>query len=154
MQITDNDIIITLIVSASHRRSDSLLRQIRINQEGIFCGLPVFETLITWDEIAVIAPYTLKFLGHYPVLGIIPRDYKALITRTIEEHAKNAWLRTWYHLLDNINTYFLHRSNALAYINIYQYKLPISIDEFITVIYERFAVELREHQVTVLDWQN
>lgn len=150
MQITEAEIIILLNVPMN-----SLLRQLHITHEGIFCGLPVFSTLISWDKMIAIVPYTLKLFGNnYPALGIIPRDYEALITRAIEEHARNAWQRAWYHLLDRINTWFEHRSNALAPIHIYELSLPISIDELLAVIQERFAVELREHHIIVQDWQN
>lgn len=43
---------------------NSHLRQLHINHEGIFCGLPVFSTLITWDEMIAVVPYTLKLFGN------------------------------------------------------------------------------------------
>jgi hypothetical protein len=153
MQITDTSMTIPLAASASRRRSRVQPHQLRINQEGIFCNLPVFSTLIPWDEIAALVPYTYHFLGDYPVLGIVPRDYNALITRTIEKHAKHAWQKAWYHLLDSINTWFSHGSNALTPIHVYESTLPISIDELLATIQERFAVELCEHHVTIRHWQ-
>jgi hypothetical protein len=150
MQITETEILIPLKVPANSR-----LRQLSINHKGILCGLPIFSTLITWDEMIAMVPYTWKLFGYtYPVLGIIPRDYKSLITRAIEEHTEHAWQRAWYHFLDKINAWFEHGSNARAPIHIFELRLPLSIDELLVVMQERFTVELREHHVMIQGWQN
>jgi len=55
--------------------------------------------------------------------------------------------------MSKIDLYFYRRSNNLSPLIIPQGILPISIDELIAMLQERFASELREYHITVREWQ-
>jgi hypothetical protein len=128
--------------------------QLCISHEGILCST-LFPWSLRWDDIATLFLYTWEYLGSRPALGIVPRDFEALCTRFLEEHSRNARHRACYSLLLRISIWIYRRSKkSLAPIHILQVTLPISLDELIAIIQERFATELREHHITVLGWQN
>ncbi len=124
-------------------------RFVRIDHEGIFFShlLPV---VVKWSEISTLVPYTWTYLGSYHAdLGIIPLNSEAIIDYIVENRSKNFLSM----ILSKINLYLFSRSNALTPLNIPQVFLPITIDELITMIQERFADELSESHITVLGWQ-
>jgi hypothetical protein len=124
-------------------------RFVRINHEGVFFT-HLFPTVVKWSEISTLVPYTRTYLGHrQTALGGVPQDPEAIIARILDERSRNFLSR----FFSRINRYLYRRSNALSPLPIPQVMVPISIDELIALIQERFANELSEHHVTILGWQ-
>ncbi len=127
---------------------------IRIDHEGFFFshlfGVALVPTVVKWSEISTLLPYTLTSLGRsITALGIVPHDPEALIARLVNGRSRNFLS----HFVAQINLFFYRRSSVLTPLNIPQVILPISIDELIAMIQERFAAELREYHITVRRWQ-
>ncbi|EFH87201.1 hypothetical protein [Ktedonobacter racemifer] len=123
---------------------------IRIDREG-FCFTQLFggtqvPTMVAWDEISSLGPYNTVIFGQSIIsLGIFPQDSEAIIARIVAQNSRTFLSR----LTVQINIYFHRRSNFLTPLHIPTGILPISIDELIAMIQERFAVELHEHHITV-----
>jgi hypothetical protein len=120
---------------------------IRINQEGIFYSYYLF-TFVKWDEIAAFVPHKGNNAGGPFVLSIVLRDETTVIARFLEANSKNIWQKTLYCFLTRASLWFSHTSNAPSPLSLHQSVLPLSIDELITAIQERFATELREYHIT------
>lgn len=102
------------------RQMRAPLPYIRINHEGIFASEGSF--LIRWTDIKELSPPTRR-RSHF--LRIVVRDIREVNSRA------------------NI----LSRTFLLAGID--ERTLPVSMDELLTTIQERFATELREHSITI-----
>lgn len=131
-------LLITLLTITLQARSTRSPHQVRINHEGIFTSRDSF--LIKWAEIKELSPAT--FLGS-PYLQIVPWDLAE-----VAERAKVSSGR-FLHFEINLTLLLFGRSKSPAPIGISQRVLPISIDELLTAIQERFASELHEYQVVV-----
>lgn len=124
-------------------------RFVRIDHEG-FLFLYLFPTVVQWSEISSLVPYTRAYLGRpYAELAIVPKDPEAILARIIDERSRGFFS----HFLARINVYFYRRSKTLSPLKVPQVILPVSVDELIAMIQERFANELREHRVAILEWQ-
>lgn len=130
--------LIALLTITLQARSTHSPHQVRINHEGIFTSRDSF--LIKWAEIKELSP--AMFLGS-PYLQIVPWD--------LAEVAKRAKVSSgrFQRFGINLTVLLFGRSKSLAPIGISQVVLPISIDELLTAIQERFASELQEHHIVV-----
>ena len=126
-------------------------RFVRIDHEGIFFSY-LLPTVVKWSEISMLTPYTTRtYLGSRSVaLGIAPQDPENILARITDKRSMNFLS----HFLMKADLYFYHRSNKPSPLILPQMLLPISIDELIAMIQERFANELREHHVVVSGWQD
>ena len=89
-------------------------------------------------------------MGHLQAgLAIVPQNPEVIIARIFDERSRNFLSR----FMSKIDLYFYRRSNNLSPLIIPQGILPISIDELIAMLQERFASELREYHITVREWQ-
>lgn len=130
--------LISLLTITLQARSTRSPHQVSINHEGIFTSRDSF--LIKWAEIKELSPAT--FLGS-PYLQIVPWD--------LAEVAERAKVSSGRSLRFGINLTLLlfGHSKSPAPIGLSQRVLPISIDELLTAIQERFASELNEHHIVV-----
>lgn len=126
----------------------------RVTHEGFsfshLFGVALSPLVVQWSEISALVPYTRIYLGR-PVasLGIVPHDPEAIVARIIQDKS----VSFFSHFLMKVNIYFYQRSKALSPLNIPSVILPVSIDELIELIQERFASELNTHCIAVQGWQ-
>lgn len=111
---------------------------VRINREGIFTSRD--SLLIKWAEIKELSPAT--FMGS-PYLRIVPWNLAEVASRA--KRSSGRFLRFGI----NLTLLLFGRSKSPAPIGLSQRALPISIDELLTAIQERFASELQEHHIVV-----
>lgn len=138
------------IVALMELRPNNNSRLVRVNHDGFFFP-HLLSTIVTWGEISTIAPYMQNYLGqHIAVLAIVPQDTEEILSRVFAERSRS-FFSSFY---AKINIAFYHRSRALSPLQIPQVLLPVSIDDFISLIQERFASELNEHRVAILEWQD
>lgn len=129
----------------------------RIDQAGIQLPTPVswlsyeppFSTLIAWNEIKALVRYEIQYpatsQNTVPMFGIVLREYETWLARQFQEQ-KPGVFRRW-----SLRIQARKLSRLMAPINIPQGLLPISVDELMREITMRFAKELQENHVTVLD---
>jgi hypothetical protein len=126
----------------------------RISQAGIQLPTPVswwhyeapFPTLIAWSEIkALVHHYPATSQATVPMFGIVLWDYDAWLARQFQEQ-RPGFLRRW-----SLRIQARKISRLTTPINIRQGLLPVSIDALMREITVRFAPELREHHITLLD---
>ncbi|EFH82779.1 STM3941 family protein [Ktedonobacter racemifer] len=110
---------------------------LHINHKGIFTSRDSF--LIRWAEIKALSPST--FMGS-PFLMIVLWNREEVLSRS--KVALNPFTRF---------TLFRYLNSSLPF-GFSQRILPISIDELLTTIQERFATELREHSIAIGDWEH
>jgi hypothetical protein len=109
-----------------------------------------YPILIEWHEIKALCPYMLYpgSLESTPVLGIVLRDYEAMLARSLQEHVPGRLRRFFI----RVTTNRLTRPPYLAPVNLPQFLLPISLNELVREIRTHFAAELEEHGISVLEW--
>lgn len=146
---------VTALTMTLHGENARAPRFVQIDQEGVcfshLFGVALVPMMVKWSEISLLVPYTRTSLGHrITALGIVPQDVDALLACIIERRSGNFFSR----FLSQINISLYRRSHVLTPLNITQALLPISVDELIAMIQERFANELNKNRVTIGEWQN
>lgn len=140
---------VTLLVMIRQSERSRSSRFVRIDYEGFLFSY-LFPTVVTWGEISSLVPYTRIFLGYSRAnLGVVPQDPEAILARIIDVKSKGFFSRWFW----RVNLYFYRRSRELSPLTIPQAIVPIPLEEFLSLIQERFGSELREHGVALLGWQ-
>lgn len=130
------------------QRGERSPQGVHITHEGILFA-HLFPTVVAWSEISALVPYRWTYMGRpLTVLGVVPHDPEAIIARYIEKRSRNVFIR----FLAKSNIAISRRANTLTPLHIPQAMVPITIDELLAMIQERFADELREHHIAVLGW--
>lgn len=148
MQVHEMDILIPY--KKRFRTSHAPLSYLSISHEGIFLSHILF-VFVPWNEIAALVPYWKNNEGNPQYLGIVLRDEKMVRKRFIQENARNSWQRALYSFLVGVNAWLLRLGRAPSSLSIDQDSIPISIDELIMAIREKFAAELREYHIPIRD---
>lgn len=125
--------------------------ELRINHEGIFCCL-ILPMFIEWHEITALVTFSQ---GIDMDLRIVVENEMTASTRFLEEHVLYRWERPYYRFLMKMGIWFSHSIPDIpSAIFVSQRVLPLSIDDLVTVIRERFASELHEYHIPILEWQS
>jgi|SRR5579859_5927298 len=151
MQVSETEMLIPY--TRGFRNSHAPVAHLSISHQGIFICNFLF-VFIRWDEISALVPYSQDSKGAPRRLGIVLQDSKAVLARFLEENSRNFWQRALYSFLVKISAWFLRFSKAPSLLYIGQEVLPISIDELVMALQERFATELCEYHISVYSGNN
>lgn len=146
MQAGKTEMLIPL--TKGFRTSHTPVAHLSISHQGIFLCNFLF-VFIRWDEISALVPYSQDSKGAYQHLGIVLRDTETVLARFLEENSRNIWQKALYSILIKPSVWLFHFSKDPSLLFLSQEVLPISIDELVMALQERFATELSEYHISV-----